>query len=230
MPFKDPEKRRASQRRYYEKNRQAVIAAAAARHARLKDEPTYRRQIIEARTRYRRRQGALPREEYVARRRARLLLLREKRVAEAEAIREWRRWLRVAPPEWRARYWANHPKPWRDPQLSVAERYVLRYRKDRGFRVREYARLQAKKRRDRTLMRTLAVDVTEADAVAMRAAASHCIYCGRELGKDRTLDHVVPLSRGGAHAKRNLVPACRSCNSSKQDKDLSQWAAGVPHG
>ena len=41
-----------------------------------------------------------------------------------------------------------------------------------------------------------------------------CAYCGCP---PETMDHVVPLSRGGKHTKSNVVPACRSCNSSKKD-------------
>ena len=49
-----------------------------------------------------------------------------------------------------------------------------------------------------------------------------CVYCGRELDKP-TMDHVVPLSRGGRHTKDNVVPACQSCNSSKNGRLLSEW-------
>ncbi|MBM3176696.1 MAG: HNH endonuclease [Bacteroidetes bacterium] len=42
-----------------------------------------------------------------------------------------------------------------------------------------------------------------------------CQYCGTR--KDLTLDHVVPSSRGGAHAWTNLVTACKKCNTSKGD-------------
>lgn len=47
-----------------------------------------------------------------------------------------------------------------------------------------------------------------------------CTYCG---GPGGTVDHVIPLSRGGAHAEGNLVPACKPCNSSKGDKLLIEW-------
>lgn len=49
-----------------------------------------------------------------------------------------------------------------------------------------------------------------------------CHYCGKRIaaGGDPdyepiTLDHVVPLSRGGAMGIRNIVPACRRCNTIK---------------
>ena len=44
----------------------------------------------------------------------------------------------------------------------------------------------------------------------------HCAYCWQQ--KPLTVDHVIPLSKGGMHTKANIVPACRSCNCSKQDK------------
>lgn len=49
-----------------------------------------------------------------------------------------------------------------------------------------------------------------------------CTYC-RQTFEKLTLDHVVPLFRGGAHDISNAVAACRSCNSSKGKKLLSEW-------
>jgi 5-methylcytosine-specific restriction endonuclease McrA len=46
-----------------------------------------------------------------------------------------------------------------------------------------------------------------------------CQYCGRETAH-LTLDHVVPRSRGGAHAWTNLVSACAMCNRRKGGKTL----------
>lgn len=51
-----------------------------------------------------------------------------------------------------------------------------------------------------------------------------CQYCG-ERGKKLECDHVVPVSRGGAHSDDNLVTACFSCNRSKRDKLVSEWRA-----
>lgn len=42
-----------------------------------------------------------------------------------------------------------------------------------------------------------------------------CQYCG--TGRDLTLDHVLPSSRGGPHAWTNLVTACKRCNAKKGD-------------
>ena len=50
-----------------------------------------------------------------------------------------------------------------------------------------------------------------------KLAAGRCHYCGGEFPpEDLTMDHVVPLSRGGRSVKENLVPACKDCNSRKK--------------
>lgn len=46
-----------------------------------------------------------------------------------------------------------------------------------------------------------------------------CLYCGQQYHEnDLTLDHIHPLSRGGAHSWMNLVTACRRCNQRKGDR------------
>ena len=56
-------------------------------------------------------------------------------------------------------------------------------------------------------------------------AIGRCSYCGA-TGVRMTVDHVVPLSRGGGNEPANLVAACRPCNSSKGSKTLEEWAHG----
>jgi 4-hydroxy-3-methylbut-2-enyl diphosphate reductase len=44
-----------------------------------------------------------------------------------------------------------------------------------------------------------------------------CHYCGRQVGATAlTLDHVVPVARGGMSTKGNVVPACAACNAEKK--------------
>lgn len=52
-------------------------------------------------------------------------------------------------------------------------------------------------------------------------------YYQRNADKLRalTMDHVVPLTRGGWHDPINVVPACQSCNSKKHDKTLIEFLA-----
>ena len=44
-----------------------------------------------------------------------------------------------------------------------------------------------------------------------------CAYCERKVGsRELTLDHVVPVARGGKSAKGNVVAACKECNNRKK--------------
>jgi len=51
-----------------------------------------------------------------------------------------------------------------------------------------------------------------------------CYFCGRKVPpKELTMDHIVPLIRGGKSAKGNLVPACKECNSKKKQMLPLEW-------
>lgn len=44
-----------------------------------------------------------------------------------------------------------------------------------------------------------------------------CYYCQKEVSPEElTMDHVVPLSRGGKSTKGNVVPCCKECNNKKK--------------
>ena len=59
-----------------------------------------------------------------------------------------------------------------------------------------------------------------------RIAAGVCHYCRRSVGsKALTLDHVVPLVRGGRSIRVNMVPACKECNNKKQSLLAWEWQA-----
>ncbi len=58
-----------------------------------------------------------------------------------------------------------------------------------------------------------------------RIQTGECYYCGSNVGaKNLTMDHVVPLSRGGKSKKGNIVPACKECNSKKKYLLPLEWA------
>jgi len=52
-----------------------------------------------------------------------------------------------------------------------------------------------------------------------------CHYCQTEVGRAHlTMDHVVPLSRGGKSSKGNIAPACKECNNKKKYLLPVEWA------
>lgn len=52
----------------------------------------------------------------------------------------------------------------------------------------------------------------------------YCFYCKRRLNRfTRTIDHLVPLARGGLNRIYNRVYCCKECNNDKGDMTLKEY-------
>jgi 5-methylcytosine-specific restriction protein A len=57
-----------------------------------------------------------------------------------------------------------------------------------------------------------------------KRSSGKCYYCNRIFNpKDLTIDHIVPIVRGGRSTKSNIVPACKECNSKKKYLLPIEW-------
>lgn len=57
-----------------------------------------------------------------------------------------------------------------------------------------------------------------------RLAKGVCYYCNRNTPSDSlTMDHIVPVARGGRSTKGNLVTACKACNINKKQLLPMEW-------
>lgn len=57
-----------------------------------------------------------------------------------------------------------------------------------------------------------------------RLAKGRCYYCGRSHAPaELTMDHLVPLVRGGKTRKGNVVTACKMCNNKKKYLLPVEW-------
>ena len=57
-----------------------------------------------------------------------------------------------------------------------------------------------------------------------KLAAGTCYYCSKQFKPNElTMDHVVPLSRGGRSTKDNLVASCKECNTKKKTLLPMEW-------
>lgn len=65
-------------------------------------------------------------------------------------------------------------------------------------------------------------DLTDDQWSALIDAWAGCAYCGANRS-DLQKDCVLPISRGGRYTLDNVVPACRSCNASKCNFELTSW-------
>lgn len=92
--------------------------------------------------------------------------------------------------------------------------------------VREYGRKWAAAHRDRikakNSRRYAASRGAEGKVTAEEWAAilfchnGRCAHCGSS--QRITIDHIVPVSKGGQHCPQNLQPLCLSCNARKKDR------------
>lgn len=71
--------------------------------------------------------------------------------------------------------------------------------------------------RRRTKFANVVQDLTNAQWKAIKEFYNNeCAYCGQI--KKLTMDHLIPVDKGGAHTANNIVPACQSCNSAKGNR------------
>lgn len=51
-----------------------------------------------------------------------------------------------------------------------------------------------------------------------------CYYCNAKVNpKELTMDHIVPVIRGGRSTKSNIVTACKECNNKKKHMLPIEW-------
>lgn len=106
---------------------------------------------------------------------------------------------------------ANNPQAFRATRSRAARRYrqthpdIVRLSKSR-YRARLYGAGHEPYNR----------------AEIFAAYGGTCAYCDAPA---EHLDHVHPLSKGGADAAHNLLPACAPCNLTKSAKTLAEWAS-----
>lgn len=116
---------------------------------------------------------------------------------------------------------------WRKRNAERVNEKVRAWQAQNRAKVREIQRNWAArhpdKLADKRARRQLAL--ADADPVVVGHIAflytQPCGYCGAT--ENITIDHVVPLVRGGTHTVENLVAACGWCNSSKGGKLLGEW-------
>ena len=54
-----------------------------------------------------------------------------------------------------------------------------------------------------------------------RIYSQPCFNCGSM--NNQSLDHRIPLSRGGEHKIGNMLTLCQPCNASKHSKTIMEW-------
>ena len=120
----------------------------------------------------------------------------------------------------RANYAAKHAQRLatkRRWEAANRERSTAQHRQRRLIRpLDREKRILAHQRRRARIALAPVNNLTRAEWLAIKQAFGYrCAYCGKKLQR-LTMDHITPLSEGGSHTLHNVVPACGSCNYSKQ--------------
>jgi 5-methylcytosine-specific restriction endonuclease McrA len=82
-------------------------------------------------------------------------------------------------------------------------------------------RARAARRRQRRVA-AVVNDLTDDQWVALQRAWNGCAYCGEDAAALQR-DCVMAISRGGRYTVDNVVPACRACNASKCNDEVTGW-------
>lgn len=117
------------------------------------------------------------------------------------------------------KYWKNvekeslRKKKFRENNPEAIKERNRKYRQNNP----EIIRAKSQRRRAR-IAQNLTFHVSKKEL--KRLYAAECFYCDNAA---ETIDHVVPIVRGGSHGIGNLVPACNHCNFSKAGRTIMEW-------
>lgn len=189
--IKNKEKCLRKNRLYYETNKDAVLATCKAWVDRNKD------RTVQYKRRY-------------AERHAEALRDRAKQWREdnAEHLKESKK----AYYESKRAHYIAKAKEWKNRHPERAKEQRRQWTAANRGKVKAFA--AAYEFRRRSLLAQVRNDLMSEQWEAIRRMYKYrCAYCGRK--KPLTQDHITPVSKGGEHTLTNIVPACRSCNSSK---------------
>ena len=112
------------------------------------------------------------------------------------------------------KYRANHD--YREAQLK---------KNAQAHRDRPWVMLARKHHRDAGLIGAIDDQTVSVEALKqLWIEATHCLYCGRELDRyNKSVEHMIPLSKGGQHTLSNVLLICRACNEAKRAMHFDEW-------
>lgn len=120
-------------------------------------------------------------------------------------------------------YYREYLREYYEENKEHHAEYGKKYRQENP----EVSRRKSQRRRARMakLPHTLTVEEWEK---ALEFFNHSCAYCGvsdDNIGKE----HVIPIVKGGGYTADNIIPACRTCNSSKNTTDMEKWYLSYRH-
>lgn len=72
--------------------------------------------------------------------------------------------------------------------------------------------------------KTKAREIRDSQWWKRKRSTGTCYYCGKQFKPvELTMDHLVPIVRGGKSVHGNIVPACKECNNNKKYLLPMEW-------
>lgn len=141
---------------------------------------------------------------------------RRYRQKNADRVRDkLRRWRKANPEKTREQCKRFHQNHLEQRRADARERTKRNYRKNKAA---YYAHVHTRRAR----LRNAEGSFTAAEWEELKTHYAHrCLCCGlREPEIKLTVDHVIPISRGGSNEISNIQPLCLTCNLSKSTKSI----------
>jgi 5-methylcytosine-specific restriction endonuclease McrA len=212
MALKNPEERKAYHKRYNEIHRDRLRNQNQEYYLKNKTH------ILARAKSYQKEWQSKHKVRLKAKRRARYLSNKERELAVN------RKWASKNKGRWRQYYINARAKDPERLRKHCRDSY-WRHLEKRRKASRKYSRIKNLRRRAR--MASVRYDETGIkewmEKIRSQSSAT-CYHCGKVAKiDDIEFDHVIPVSRGGAHALDNLCVSCFDCNRSKHDKTVSEW-------
>lgn len=105
------------------------------------------------------------------------------------------------------------------------------YKRNNKDKIRQIHSVYKKNNRDRfnvydqkrrSRKKKLAASFTHKDWQSVLDTFDHsCAYCGST--EEIQQEHYIPVSANGTYTKDNIIPACATCNQSKNDRNINDW-------
>lgn len=117
------------------------------------------------------------------------------------------------------RYRENNPekdKLYREKNKEKIAKYYRKYQKNNAIKYRIFAQKRVASKKQ--LIATLTTQQWESVKVKFN---NKCAYCGQE--KPLSQEHFISVINNGEYTHNNIIPSCKSCNSSKGAKDFFEW-------
>ena len=129
------------------------------------------------------------------------------------------------------KYNPEYPKQWKLKNKDKIKAWSKKWRENNSDKIRR------DKQKRKALLKKLPSQLSvEQWNIVLNYFNNECAYCGiseeehlEKYGQRLHQEHFAPLVYGGEYTHNNIITSCRSCNSSKSNKDFFKWYPTYKH-